>query len=40
MCIELTEGQHARIAHLFSWQRGNVRVSNREMLNALLYLVK
>ena len=36
--MELTEAQYARIAHLFPRQRGNVKVSNRETLNALLYL--
>ena len=40
MCTELTEAQYARIAHLFPRQRGNVQVSNRETLNALLYLVR
>ena len=40
MCMKLTEAQYARIAHLFPRQRGNVRVSNRETLNALLYLVR
>ena len=38
--MELTEAQYARIAHLFPWQRGNVKVSNRETLNALPYLVQ
>ncbi len=36
--MEIREDQYQRIAHLFPVHRGNVRFSNVEILNAILYL--
>jgi len=36
--MELTEEQFSRIAHVLPRQRGNVRISNFQLLNALLYV--
>ena len=36
--MELTEAQYERIAPLLPVQRGNVRVSNLQVLNAILYV--
>ncbi len=38
--MELTEAQYARIAPLLPVQRGNVRLSNRHVLNAILYVAE
>ena len=38
MCKALTEAQYARITHVFPVQRGNVALSNLQVLNALLYI--
>jgi|GEM_PF-3703624 len=35
--MELTEEQFSRIAHVLPRQRGNIRISNLQMLNAILY---
>jgi len=36
--MELTEEQFSRISHVLPRQRGNVRISNFDLLNALLYV--
>ncbi len=38
--MELTEAQFERIASLLPKQRGNVRVSNLQVLNAILYVAE
>ena len=39
-CMELTEAQYLRIAPSLPRQRGNVRISNLQVLNALLYVAE
>ena len=34
--MEITEAQYSRIAHCLPVQRGTVRLSNRQVLNAIL----
>ena len=36
----MTEAQYQRIAHCLPVQRGNVRLSNRQVLNAILYVAE
>ena len=36
--MTITQEQYDRIAHLFPTQRGNVKISNLDMLNAFLYV--
>jgi transposase len=36
--MELTQSQYERIADLLPRQRGNVRLNNRHVLNAILYV--
>ena len=36
--MEFTEAQYQRIAHLLPVQRGNVRIANIQVLNAMLYI--
>ena len=38
--MELTEAQYARIALCLPVQRGNVRLSNLQVLNAILYVAE
>ena len=38
--MELTEAQYQRIAPYLPVQRGNVRLSNRQLLNAILYVAE
>ena len=38
--MELTEAQYERIAPYLPVQRGNVRVSNLHVLNAILYVAE
>ena len=38
--MELTEAQYQRIAHLLPVQRGNVRIPNIQVLNAILYVAE
>ena len=38
--MELTEAQYARIAPCLPVQRGNVRLSNLQVLNAILYVAE
>ena len=38
--MELTQAQYERIAPYLPLQRGNVRVSNRQVLNAILYVAE
>ena len=38
--MELTEAQYERIASVLPVQRGNVRISNRHVLNAILYVAE
>ena len=38
--MELTKAQHARIAPCLPVQRGNVQVSNLQVLNAFLYMAE
>ena len=38
--MELTQSQYERIAPHLPVQRGNVRVSNRQVLNAILYVAE
>ena len=38
--MELTEAQYERIAPLLPVQRGNVRISNLQVLNAILYVAE
>lgn len=39
-CLEITEEQYQRIAPNLLRQRGNVRVTNLQFLNALLYVAE
>ena len=38
--MEITEGQYLRIADCLPRQRGNVRLGNLEVLNAILYVAE
>ena len=38
MCMEITEAQYARIRQALPVQRGNVSLTNLQLLNALLYV--
>ena len=38
--MEITEQQYQQVAHLFPVQRGNVKLSNLPVLNAVLYLAE
>jgi transposase len=38
--MKLSENQYRRIAKLLPKQRGNVKIDNRDMLNALIYRCK
>ena len=38
--MEITETQYEKIAHLLPVQRGNVTLSNRSVLNAVLYVTE
>ena len=38
--MEITEAQYARIARYLPVQRGNVRISNLQVLNAILYVAE
>ena len=38
--MEITEGQYERIAPILPVQRGNVRLSNLQVLNAVLYVAE
>ena len=38
--MEITEEQYQQVAHLFPVPRGNVKRSNRQVLNAVLYLAE
>ena len=38
--MEITEAQYARIARYLPVQRGNVRISNVRVLNAILYVAE
>ncbi len=38
--MELTQDQYERIAHLLPVQRGNVSISNLQVLNAILYVAE
>ena len=38
--MEITEAQYLRIAPSLPRQRGNVRISNLQVLNALLYVAE
>ena len=38
--MTITQEQYDRIAHLFPTQRGNVKISNLDMLNAFLYVAE
>jgi transposase len=38
--MELTEAQYQQIAPYLPVQRGNVRISNRQVLNAILYVTE
>ena len=40
MRMELTEAQYQRIDSFLPVQRGNVRISNRQVLNAILYVTE
>ena len=39
-CMEITEAQYQRIACSLPRQRGNVKVDNLQLLNALLYVAE
>lgn len=39
-CMEITEAQYQRVAVSLPRQRGNVKVSNLQLLNALLYVAE
>src|SRR3989304_5440246 len=39
-CMEITEAQYLRIAPSLPRQRGNVRIRNLQVLNALLYVAE
>ena len=38
--MEITEAQYARLARYLPVQRGNVRISNVQVLNAILYVAE
>lgn len=38
--MELSEEQYRRIEHVLPRQRGNVRIPNRQVLNAILYVAE
>ena len=38
--MEITEEQHARIKHSLRVQRGNVRLTNLQVVNAILYVAE
>ena len=38
--MEITQEQYERIAHCFPTQRGNVKLSNLVVLNAILYVTE
>jgi transposase len=38
--MEITEAQHERIAHCMPVQRGNVSLTNLQVLNAILYVAE
>jgi len=38
--MEITQAQYERIAPVLPVQRGNVKLSNRRMLNAILYVAE
>ena len=38
--MEITQEQYERIAHCFPVQRGNVKLSNLQVLNAILYVTE
>jgi len=38
--MELTDSQYALLSPLLPVQRGNVKIDNRQLLNALLYVVE
>ena len=38
--MEITEEQYQQVAHLFLVQRGNVKLDNLQVLNAILYLAE
>lgn len=38
--MELSEAQYRRIEHVLPRQRGNVRIPNRQVLNAILYVAE
>ena len=38
--MEITKEQYQQVAHLFPVQRGNVKLSNLPVLNAVLYLTE
>ena len=38
--MEITEEQYQQVAHLFPVPRGNVKLSNLQVLNAVLYLAE
>ncbi len=38
--MEITEAQYQRIAHCLPVPRGNVRLTNRQVLNAILYVAE
>ena len=38
--MEISEAQYQRIAHCLPVQRGNVRLANRQVLNAMLYVAE
>ena len=38
--MEITEAQYERIAPIFPVQRGNVSLSNLQVLNAILYVAE
>ena len=38
--MEISEAQYQRIAHCLPVQRGNVSLSNRQVLNAILYVAE
>jgi transposase len=40
LCMEITEAQYQHIASTLPRQRGNVKVNNLQLLNALLYVAE
>ena len=40
MCMEITEAQYERIKDALPVQRGNVRLNNLQVLNAVLYVAE